>query len=426
VAEITSSVTFYPPSVTYTVPSIYYPGIGRLTWDYPDFSAGPVPCKLMVVGEAPGEEELEKHQYFVGPSGRILWPLIAHYTGLTRKEVYVTNLCPWRLDDSKKGEDKLTPEQFAECEGRLLLKLDKVRPAQVLAVGALAAKALLGSRFSRMEVCNGMSFGHMSAGSYNVVPCWHPAAALHDTGGKDPLVWTADAIQHWLKDRPVGELSVPPVLTHGIGPDSSPLLGIDTEGTISDPICLTWATHVARGLVYPREVPAFWEKLRKRGTQVVYHNAPWDWGVLEAMGVERPWEVPFKDTMELAYLTPATPRGLKDLGRRFFGLDMKSWEEVVMPYYEERVREAALAQIEMGTTLVTHSAKTGRPIKPKEVLTEQAKKLKRSLANTDKLKAYLGYTDPPSLRYAPFEVMQEYATLDPFVTLAVHDVLGGC
>jgi len=373
------------------------------------------------VGEAPGGDEMARGRYFVGPSGKILWPLVECYAGLKRNQVYVTNLCLTQLDDSKAGKDKLLPEEFEEWRKLLLRRLGEVRPKAVLAVGALAAKALLGDQFSRMEVNNGMTYP--TEAGYDVTPCGHPAAALHDTGEKDTLVWTADALRHWTSDvRRV----VPCEITPWAYRDEVHMddlgwrIGIDTEGTPDEPLCITWATSTWRYLVHPKDAKEFWACVTRSGASLVYHNAPWDWAVLEAMGIRDPWCVPYHDTMELAYLHQALPQGLKDLGRRFFGIQMHSWEDVVMPYYNRYVRDVGQAAVEAGTTVITHSPKTGKLLKkPKVVMTPEAKAIHRALDNPDRLRDRLGFEDGPSLSYAPLMEMADYATLDPFVTLMV-------
>lgn len=382
--------------------------------------SGPVPCQIAIVGEAPGSEELRQGRGFVGPSGRLLWPVLYELVGIQRPDCYVTNLCKHTLDD--EADVKLEPEEFEALKDALIYELLQVHPESILAVGALASKALLGNRYVKMEVHNGMTY-FMPEGNWNVTPCWHPAAALRGSAeGKDPLAWMGDAISHFIKNPRYPERCpfIPPWRYSG-EPDAD-VISIDTEGTTSDPICVTWSDGKGRYLVPIGGLDAFWKNVRKRVTKICYQNAPWDWAVLEAMGVVEPWRVPFVDTMELAYLKQTEPQGLKDLGLRWLGVPMKSWEEIVMPYYNEAVIFCAAGKIDAGTTTTTHSPKTGKVYKkPKIERTEEAKKLAR-LTDPKKIAERLEF-EAPTLRHVPFDVMVEYATLDPWVTMGVWEAL---
>lgn len=392
-----------------------------MTYVPPD---GLVPCEFAVVGEAPASEEVRLGRGFVGPSGSLLWPLMRRLALLNRSECYVTNLCKHPLDNDVSGDLKLTPEEFATCGLELVAELERVKPKRVLAVGALAAKALLGDRYVGMDVCNGAGFA-LPSGTV-VVPTWHPAAALRP-GGEDRLAYTAAAIAALRAPKMVPvEPAVPPVRDGWVAPDHfSGSLGIDTEGTPDDPICMTVSTPYQRMYVEPADVPAFFARLTLE-TRLLFHNALWDWPVLWAMGAPRDiamrWA--WRDTMEMAYLKQTEPRGLKDLAYRHLGLRMRTFDEVVRPHYDSVMRAVAEGRVAAGTTITTHSPKTGRPLKkPKVVVADDLKPLKRALDNPDLLAKRLTGLPAPSLRWVPEAERVEYATLDAWVTVMMEEHL---
>lgn len=373
---------------------------------------------ITVVGEAPSEEEVRKDKLFSSPGNNLLWPLLRRLAHIERHECYITTLSKFPVGD------EIPPDQFETCRMSLMAELADVRPTHILAVGVEATKAFLGDAYSKMEVHNGMTY-HTPEG-HTVTPCWNPGMALGD-GGKDPLAWVGDAVSHFANNqRYPKSLQIPAWSLIGPGVPVGGTIAVDTEGMPDDPICLTWATKRSRTLVWPDRVPAFWRDVVGAGCTVIFQNAPHDWAVLEAMGVPHPERTPFQDTMELAYLKQTEPQGLKDMSYRHWGVRMKTYEDVVMPVYNEIITSIVAGRIDAGTTTTTHSPKTGKPYKkPKVEYTDEAKALRRS-TNPETLAKRIGDFPGPSLRFVPFPVLAEYATLDPFMTLAVYEVLKSC
>jgi len=273
----------------------------------------------------------------------------------------------------------------------------------IVTVGATASKAVLGDQWTSMQVCNGMSY---TTGKTRVVPVW-PISVAGSVDGKDPLAWLSAGLKGVAKPRFPKPLVIPDweEYTGRLYTDDLGILGIDTEGTPSDPQCLTYATKYRRVFVEPEDVPEFWLRVERTSLRVVYHNAPWDWAVLQAMGVNNPWKVPYIDTMEKAYLKQTEPQGLKDLGKRHFNLDMVSWEGTVMPWYEAIVNGLAEGRVIAGTKTTTHSPKTGKKYKfPKIERPPEIKKLAR-MTDVHKKAEAIGFNEAPNLRHVPFDIM---------------------
>ena len=90
---------------------------------------------------------------------------------------------------------------FERCRAELLEELTWIPlPKRVLAVGTIAARALMGDAFTDMDACNGMTWvdPHPERG-WTVVPCYHPAGALRG-GGEGILAKMCNAIREWRTD----------------------------------------------------------------------------------------------------------------------------------------------------------------------------------------------------------------------------------
>jgi DNA polymerase len=113
------------------------------------FGEGLKKAKVMFVGEQPGDrEDIEGHP-FVGPAGRMLDKALAE-AGIDRSDVYITNVVKhfkYTMRGKRRIHQRPDAEEIAACRPWLDSELDQVKPRVLVALGATAAKALLGPRF---------------------------------------------------------------------------------------------------------------------------------------------------------------------------------------------------------------------------------------------------------------------------------------
>ena len=113
------------------------------------FGEGAAHGRLMLVGEQPGDAEDREGHPFVGPAGRILDQALEE-AGIDRRTVYVTNAVKhFKWEPRGKRRIHKTPAQreVEACHQWLDGELAAVKPMLVVALGATAAKALLGPKF---------------------------------------------------------------------------------------------------------------------------------------------------------------------------------------------------------------------------------------------------------------------------------------
>jgi uracil-DNA glycosylase family protein len=107
---------------------------------------GKAPSGLMVVGEAPGDQEDLQGHPFVGPAGAMLDRALEE-AGMDRKSVYVTNAVKhFKFEPRGKRRLHVKPSttEIQACHWWLEEELRLVSPKLVIALGATAARALLG------------------------------------------------------------------------------------------------------------------------------------------------------------------------------------------------------------------------------------------------------------------------------------------
>ena len=110
------------------------------------FSDGPPDAPLVLVGEQPGDSEDREGEPLVGPAGRVLHDALAA-AGVAPDAVYVTNAVKhFRFEERGKRRLHKTPDvaHVRACLPWLRAELAAVRPRVVVALGATAARAVLG------------------------------------------------------------------------------------------------------------------------------------------------------------------------------------------------------------------------------------------------------------------------------------------
>jgi uracil-DNA glycosylase family protein len=107
---------------------------------------GPADAPLMFVGEQPGDAEDLRGLPFVGPAGRVLDRAIAD-AGLDRSRIFVTNAVKhFKFEQRGKRRLHKRPDAYEVDRCRWWLDQERaiVEPAIVVALGATAARAVLG------------------------------------------------------------------------------------------------------------------------------------------------------------------------------------------------------------------------------------------------------------------------------------------
>ena len=113
------------------------------------FGEGKRGARLMLVGEVPGDQEDRQGKPFVGPAGRELDRGL-EAAGIDRGETYVTNVVKhFKFEERGKRRIHQTPRkgEIDACMPWLDTEIKIVAPTALVALGATAAKALLGSGF---------------------------------------------------------------------------------------------------------------------------------------------------------------------------------------------------------------------------------------------------------------------------------------
>ncbi len=150
------------------------------------FGVGNLDASVMFVGEAPGGDEEDQGEPFVGRAGQLLNKMIKAM-GLERGQVYIGNILNWRpemgprnADGSQTGNRPPTAQEMAYCLPFIRAQIAIIRPKVLVALGKTAVDGLLGAdRFKSMGAARG------SWHSYADTPLrasYHPSYLLRQDG----------------------------------------------------------------------------------------------------------------------------------------------------------------------------------------------------------------------------------------------------
>jgi uracil-DNA glycosylase family protein len=141
------------------------------------FGAGDPHARVMLVGEQPGDEEDKKGLPFVGPAGRLLDRAL-EAAGVNREHLYVTNAVKhfkWQLRGKRRLHKTPAQREIDACHQWLDGEIKTVKPHVIVALGATAAKAVIGHDF-KVSIQRGQ-FVESPHAPY-VFATFHPSALL--------------------------------------------------------------------------------------------------------------------------------------------------------------------------------------------------------------------------------------------------------
>ena len=141
------------------------------------FGAGDPHARVMLVGEQPGDEEDKKGLPFVGPAGRLL-DRVLEAAGVDREHLYVTNAVKhfkWQLRGKRRLHKTPAQREIDACHQWLEREIQTVQPTVIVAMGATAARAVIGKDF-KVSLMRGR-FVDSPLAPY-VFATFHPSALL--------------------------------------------------------------------------------------------------------------------------------------------------------------------------------------------------------------------------------------------------------
>ena len=144
------------------------------------FGVGDFNASLLLVGEAPGEQEDLSGEPFVGRAGKLLDKMLSAINRSRENDVFICNVLKCRPPDNRDP----SKEEISKCEPYLVNQIDLIQPKLIVALGRVAGKTLLGVDKSLKDMRNTIHSYHGT----NLIVTYHPAALLRNSNWK-PDAW---------------------------------------------------------------------------------------------------------------------------------------------------------------------------------------------------------------------------------------------
>ncbi len=152
---------------------------------------GPADATLLFVGEAPGANEDEQGEPFVGRSGDVLGDGLRDI-GLAKQDVRITNCVRCRPPENRDP----STEERENCRGYLDREIAAVDPELIVTLGKVPGELLLGRDVAVTAEAGDIDEIEIDGKRWQVLICVHPAATLYDpsqqTAFEDALATAAE------------------------------------------------------------------------------------------------------------------------------------------------------------------------------------------------------------------------------------------
>ncbi len=139
------------------------------------FGVGNPNATAMLIGEAPGADEDQQGEPFVGRAGKLLNDILKAIN-FNREEVYIANILKCRPPGNRDPQ----PGEMETCMPYLMKQINLIKPKVILCLGRVAANGLLNKKLTLMALRENT----YEINGIKVVVTYHPAALLRNPNWK--------------------------------------------------------------------------------------------------------------------------------------------------------------------------------------------------------------------------------------------------
>ena len=176
-----------------------YPGVPLV------FGDGNKQARLLLIGEAPGQDEISFQRPFVGRAGQNLKEFLG-VLELDRSEIYITNVCkfrPFKVSAKNTVSNRPpTKKEVMDSLEFLYREIGEIGPRVIVTLGNTPLRAVKNDFTANIGEHHGRPQSvEVSGREYILFALYHPASILYNTALKEVYQSDLDALSLFLKER---------------------------------------------------------------------------------------------------------------------------------------------------------------------------------------------------------------------------------
>lgn len=153
------------------------------------FGEGKEHAQILLIGEAPGENEEKQGKPFVGAAGKNLMEFL-DILELTREDIYITNVVkirPYKISEKTGKRINRTPNKIEFDASVPILKrqIEYIHPRIVVTLGNTALRAVY---FDNKITIGDVHGRPIDMEGYTLFPLYHPASIIYNRALKDTYI----------------------------------------------------------------------------------------------------------------------------------------------------------------------------------------------------------------------------------------------
>lgn len=164
---------------------------------------GNIDARLLLIGEAPGRDEVRLGKPFVGAAGKNLTEFL-ELLGIDRNAVYITNAIKYRLSrvNDETGRVVNRPATGREIDSNrkyLREEVSIIGPLYIVTLGNVPLKALMGDKgYGIGQVHGRIQTISIAQKDFLLFPLYHPASIIYNRSLKDVYIKDVMALKEIL------------------------------------------------------------------------------------------------------------------------------------------------------------------------------------------------------------------------------------
>lgn len=148
------------------------------------FGDGNTDTRLILIGEAPGKDEVQQAKPFVGAAGKNLMEFLDKLA-IKREDIYITNAIKYRLskvnpETNRVSNRPATKKEIEENREYLLKEINIINPEYIITLGNVPLRSVCGTNVTIGEVHGRINRVEVLGTEYNLFPLYHPASIIYN------------------------------------------------------------------------------------------------------------------------------------------------------------------------------------------------------------------------------------------------------